>query len=184
MDLALTAAAVVTMAASVPLILRVKREYEGDRVLSTPTVAAVWALYTAIAIVAGLAAVFGVWEVGLPTPLAVVAGIALLLGGVALEAWGLASMASFRRMSGMQPDRLVSGGAFRYSRNPQNVGIGIALAGIALLGDSALALLVTAGFWAIFRVYVGYEEDHLARVFGAEYERYRRRTPRFLGPRS
>lgn len=181
MELALIAAAVLTLAGSIPVVARVKREYESDRVLSGPTVVAVWLLYAAIVVVVALAAIVGVWQIGLPVGLSAAAGIALLAGGIALEAWGLASMASFRRMSGMQPDRPIESGAFRYSRNPQNVGTGIALTGLALLGDSALAVIVAAGFWTIFRVYVGYEEEHLARAFGGEYERYRQRTSRLLG---
>lgn len=181
LDAVLIAAAAVSLAASVPVIARVRREYECGGVLSEPTVVAVWVLYAAIVIVVVLAAGFGVWHVGLPGGLAVALGAALLAAGIALEAWGLASMASFRRMSGMQPDRLITGGAFRISRNPQNVGVGLALAGIALLGNSGLALLVMAGFWLIFRVYVGSEEKHLARAFGSEYERYRQQTSRFLG---
>jgi len=181
MEVALITTAALTLGGSIPVIARVKREYESGGVLSDPTVVAVWALYGAIVAVVVLAALLGVWQIGLPTGLSAALGIVLVAGGIALEAWGLASMASFRRMSGMQPDRLISGGAFRYSRNPQNVGIGIALTGVALLGDSALSLLVAAGFWTIFRVYVSYEEAHLARTFGGEYERYRQRTPRFLG---
>jgi len=181
MDATLIAAAALTLAGSIPLVARVKREYEGDGVLSDPTVAAVWVLYGAIVVVVVLAAAVGVWQVGLARGVAAVVGVVLLLAGLCLEFWGLASMASFRRMSGMQPDRLIDRGAFRYSRNPQNVGIGMALTGIALIGGSGLAVLVAAGFWAIFRVYVGYEEEHLSRTFGNAYDRSRRRAPRFLG---
>jgi protein-S-isoprenylcysteine O-methyltransferase Ste14 len=81
----------------------------------------------------------------------------------------------------MQPDELITGGAFQVSRNPQNVGIGAAMAGAAVLGDSWLALLTAAGFWLLFYAYVRFEEEHLGRVFGERYESYRRRTPRFLG---
>lgn len=181
MDTVLKVATIATLAASVPLIARVKREYETGGVLSDATVVAVWVLYPAIVVLVALEAVFGVWGIGLPTGLSIVAGFVLIVAGAALEVWGLASMASFQRMSGMQPDRLITGGAFRFSRNPQNVGIGLALVGAAVLGDSALALLTAAGFWVVFYAYVGFEEKHLARVFGAEYERYRQRTPRFFG---
>jgi protein-S-isoprenylcysteine O-methyltransferase Ste14 len=177
----LIAATAVTLAASIPLIARVKREYEGGGVLSAATVAAVWVLYSAIVAAIVLAAVFGVLEIGLPTGATVPVGAVLIVLGLSLEVAGLASMASLHRMSGMQPDRLITSGAFRFSRNPQNVGLGITLTGVAILGDSGLALLAAAGFWGIFYAYVGYEEEHLARVFGSAYERYRVRTPRFLG---
>lgn len=173
--------ALLCLAAAAPLVARVKREYERGGVLSGATVASVWVLYLAIAAVVVLAAILGSWEMGLPAGVALGVGLPLITLGLALEVTGLASMASLRRMSGVQPDRLIAGGAFRYSRNPQNVGIGLALAGAAIAGDSALALAATAGFWLIFRAYVGYEEEHLARTFGPAYESYRQRTARFLG---
>lgn len=181
MSAVLIAVTAVTLVASIPLIARVKREYEGGGVLSDATVAAVWVLYSAIVTVTVLAAVFEVWEIGLPPEAAIPVGIVLIALGLALEVGGLASMASFHRMSGMQPDRLITSGAFRFSRNPQNVGLGFTLIGVAILGDSGLALLAAAGFWGVFYAYVGYEEEHLARAFGSEYERYRLRAPRLLG---
>lgn len=181
MEAVLIAAAAVSLAASVPIVARVKAEYEGDGVLSDATVVAVWVLYVAIGGVTILAAALGIWRIDLPAVLSVGGGVAALAVGLVLEVWGLASMASIRRMSGLQPDHLIAHGAFRYSRNPQNVGIAIFMVGVALLGESALALLATAGFWVIFRVYVGFEEAHLSRTFGTEYDRYRNHTPRFLG---
>lgn len=182
MDFALFAITVASLPAAAWVIGRVRREYEGSGVLSDVTVIAVWVLYTAIVAVAILAAALGGWPIGLPGAVSVALGVPLIAAGLALEVAGLATMASFRRMSGMQPDRLVTGGAFRVSRNPQNVGVALALLGAALLGDSWLALLATAAFWASFYFYVGIEEAHLTRTFGEEFERYRRRTPRFLGP--
>jgi protein-S-isoprenylcysteine O-methyltransferase Ste14 len=181
MDDALLVLTIAALVAGVPIVARVKREYDGPGVLSDFTVAAVWILYTVIVIVVILAAAVEAWPIGLPSGLAIPLGSVLIAGGLALEVAGLVSMGSFRRMSGMQPDRLITGGAFRYSRNPQNVGIGIVMTGAAILGNSWLALLAVAGFWLLFRAYVGFEEAHLARAFGEEYERYRRRTPRFLG---
>jgi protein-S-isoprenylcysteine O-methyltransferase Ste14 len=181
MSVVLIAATAASLVAAIPLIARVKREYEGGGVLSEGTAVAVWVLYTAIVVVTVLAAGFGVWGIGLPTEGAIPVGIVLIVLGLVLEVAGLAAMASLHRMSGMQPDRLITSGAFRFSRNPQNSGLGIILIGVAILGDSGLALVAAVGFWGVFYAYVGYEEDHLARVFGSEYESYRRRTPRFLG---
>ncbi len=173
--------AVASLVAAVPVVVRVRHEYEDPGTLSDPTVAAVWVLYAAIVAAALAAAITSAWSIGLPSWLALPLGCALVSGGFALELGGLAAMASFRRMSGMQPDRLITAGAFRYSRNPQNTGAGILLLGVALLGDSLMAALITAGFWLLFRAYVGYEEDYLKRTFGEEYRRYMWHTPRFLG---
>lgn len=181
MNVVLLAVTIISLVVGVAIVARVRREYEGPGVLSDFTVAAVWILYTVIVVVVTVTAIVEAWPIGLPGGLAISVGCVLVVAGLVLEIGGLVSMASFHRMSGMQPDRLITGGAFRYSRNPQNVGLGTAMLGIAILGDSWLALLAGAVFWLLFRAYVGFEEAHLSRAFGEEYERYRRRTPRFLG---
>jgi protein-S-isoprenylcysteine O-methyltransferase Ste14 len=181
MDVLLALVGAAALAAAAPVVARVRREYEDGGTLSVATVAAVWILYVGIAAVVTAAAALGTWPIGLPGGPAAALGLFLLAAGLALELAGLASMASFRRMSGLQPDELITAGAFRYSRNPQNAAMAIAMTGAALLGDSWLALVLAAGFWLFFYVYVRFEEQHLGRVFGERYERYRRHTPRFLG---
>lgn len=181
MDAVLAFVGAVALLAGIPVIARVRREYAEAGTLSDPTVAAVWVLYSLIVAVVVVAAVSAAWPIGLPGGLSVAAGGILVVAGLALEFAGLAAMASFRRMSGMQPDELITVRAFRFSRNPQNVGIAVAMTGAALLGDSWLSLLATGGFWLLFYAYVRFEEEHLGRVFGPRYERYRTRTPRFLG---
>jgi protein-S-isoprenylcysteine O-methyltransferase Ste14 len=70
---------------------------------------------------------------------------------------------------------------YRWSRNPQNVGWGVALVGIALCGGSGAALLLTSVFWIAFRAYIPIEESLLERVYGDEWRRYREIAPRFFG---
>lgn len=106
-----------------------------------------------------------------------IGGMSLSVAGLALAVWGIASL---RPLLG-QPLHLIRGGAFRFSRNPQSVGLTLLLLGVSLLLDSGLALIFSLGFWAVFRAYVGREESQLLGIFGTRYERYRRRTPRFLG---
>ncbi|HET9161831.1 MAG TPA: methyltransferase [Solirubrobacterales bacterium] len=181
MQIALAALTLIVLSAAIPVIFRVKRECEGVGVLSDLTVTVVWCQYLAIAAAASLSATFSAWPMQLPRAVEMLLGVSSDAIGVALVLWGLASMASFRRMSGTRPDRLIQGGAFRFSRNPQNVGVALMLVGVSFLLDSGLALVAALGFWAVFYAYLGYEESHLAKVFGVEYERYRRHTPRFFG---
>jgi protein-S-isoprenylcysteine O-methyltransferase Ste14 len=85
------------------------------------------------------------------------------------------------RSFGREVGRLHTEGIYRYSRNPQLVGGFSFIAGYALLWPSWIGLL-WAGLWLpISGLMVRAEEDHLLRVFGKEYEEYRRRTPRFVG---
>jgi protein-S-isoprenylcysteine O-methyltransferase Ste14 len=111
-----------------------------------------------------------------------VIGIIILGGGTLLFVGGVVSFRSFRRMSGLDTSTLVTTGAYCLSRNPQNVGWAFFLAGIAVAGRSALALLMAAVFWAAFRVYVSAEEEFLERTFGEAYRNYCASTHRYLGP--
>jgi len=163
-------------------ILRVRREYlERDR-LSLPSVIGVWVLYLSHFAATAVAAATSRWPMPLHDPIAVTGGILLLAVGGFLFLAGIISFRSFRRMSGMDTSTLVTMGAYRWSRNPQNVGWALFLVGLALLGRSVLALLLAAVFWGSFRAYVPAEEKFLERIFGAEYRDYRARSHRYLGP--
>ncbi len=163
-------------------ISRVRAEYLREATLSRLTVAAVWVLYVAHFAITLSAAVTSRWPVPLNPTGARVAGTLLLGGGALLFVGGIVSFRSLRRMSGLDIGTLVTTGAYRWSRNPQNVGWAFFLAGIAVAGRSALALLMAVVFWVAFRVYVTAEEDFLERTFGEAYRDYRASTHRYLGP--
>jgi protein-S-isoprenylcysteine O-methyltransferase Ste14 len=84
-------------------------------------------------------------------------------------------------MSALETGQLVKTGPYRYSRNPQIVGWGLALLGTAIAGRSAKALILVGFFFLIHRLHTPTEERHLERTFGEEYLRYRAEVPRFLG---
>lgn len=163
-------------------LARVRREYRERRELSPATVVLVWLLYGLHFVMALAAAAGGAWRLPLPSVPAVIAGSMLAVLGVALCAAGIATFRSFDRMSGRDTSELVTSGIYRFSRNPQNVGLALFFLGISLAGRSGLALLLAALFWLMFRVYVPIEEDFLESVFGPQYRDYRRRAPRYLGP--
>ncbi len=74
--------------------------------------------------------------------------------------------------------RLVVGGLYRYVRNPMYLAVLAAIVGQALwLGQKSL-LLYAAAVLAAFASFVHfYEEPTLLRMYGAEYEAYRRGVP-------
>jgi protein-S-isoprenylcysteine O-methyltransferase Ste14 len=78
------------------------------------------------------------------------------------------------------PERLVMGGPFQRVRNPGYVAVVALVVGQGLLFGSgavlAYAVLLALGFHAFV---VLYEEPTLRRRFGAEYEAYCRRVPRW-----
>jgi protein-S-isoprenylcysteine O-methyltransferase Ste14 len=79
------------------------------------------------------------------------------------------------------PERLVTSGPYRLSRNPMYMGVLTILAGWCLLWDSSAlicyALLFALGFHMRVRFF---EEPWAAARFGEEWSRYRARVPRWL----
>lgn len=171
----------VVLALGLYVIRAVRREYRTAEILSPLTVAAVWALYALHAAVLAVGSWHGLWPIPVPRPLSLSVGGTLTVAGLVFALAGTAEFRSFRRMSGMLSNRLVTSGPYRWSRNPQNVGWGAAFVGAALLGRSGFALLLASVFWAMFLAYLPEEEAYLERIFGEEYRRYVASTPRLLG---
>ena len=78
------------------------------------------------------------------------------------------------------PRRLVVRGPYRFVRNPMYLGAAVALVGAALCFES----LVLAGYAVVFVLMahafvIWYEEPHLRRTFGQEYDAYRARVRRW-----
>jgi protein-S-isoprenylcysteine O-methyltransferase Ste14 len=125
-----------------------------------------------------------VWVVASDAPVAHPAGLAMLAVGLVLLLWcvrdfyvsGKGTLAPWQ-----PPVNLVVVGLYRYSRNPMYIAVSVMLLGWALTFDvSGLALYALATMLAFeLRVVFG-EEPWLARTFGAQWEQYKRRVPRWL----
>ena len=115
---------------------------------------------------------------------AVVAGGSVLLAGATLN--------GFRRVGTTvdphapeQASHLVTDGTNAVTRNPMYLGLTGLLVAHAVLRRSVVALLPAAAFLVVLdRLQVPAEEAALGELFGAEYEAYRARVPRWLGPRA
>jgi protein-S-isoprenylcysteine O-methyltransferase Ste14 len=83
-------------------------------------------------------------------------------------------------MSQGMPDRLVTTGVYAWTRNPMYLGHLTFMTGAALVTRSPLAIgaLALAGPW--FGGRVAKDEARLTEAFGADYEEYRRRVPRWI----
>jgi len=80
-----------------------------------------------------------------------------------------------------QPAKLVTGGLFRYTRNPMYLGLTIFLAGAWLfLGSFSPGILVIAFLLIIDRWYIVHEEQKLMAAFGQAYQAYQANTPRWI----
>ena len=109
-------------------------------------------------------------------------GAVMVLGATALMLAAQLDLGASWRVGideGARPG-LVTGGLYRYSRNPIYVAMLAALLGFALLLPSwiSLGLLIGAGLG--IRRHVRDEEAYLARTYGEEYRRYAARVGRFV----
>jgi protein-S-isoprenylcysteine O-methyltransferase Ste14 len=115
-----------------------------------------------------------------PRPLGVlafIAGVCVLLGcTVVFYVSGRGTLAPWS-----PPQRLVTVGPYRFSRNPMYVGVTLILIGWAALFWCGTLVVYAALVLLAFhiRVIAG-EEPWLKRTFGADWESYRARVPRWL----
>ena len=115
------------------------------------------------------------------------AGALLVIAGGCLVGWSILTFVFVGKGTAAPfdpPRRLVVTGPFRYLRNPIYVGAVAAMAGAALYFHSWGLLAYDAAIAVTFHVVVrAYEEPVLRRSFGAEYDAYCARVPRWLGGR-
>jgi protein-S-isoprenylcysteine O-methyltransferase Ste14 len=137
--------------------------------------------------VAGFLVGLGVgYAVPAPQPPATLRIVAAVLGVALLLALDTSAMLRFLRggtpVNPARPARrLITTGPYRFSRNPMYLGMACAYAGAAVATGVlwALAVLPVVLLVIDFLV-IPREERHLAKLFGEEYEDYRRRVRRWL----
>src|SRR5215469_3729594 len=78
------------------------------------------------------------------------------------------------------PDRIITTGPYRYTRNPMYLGHLIFIAGLAIFFWSwfALIVLVLRALW--FQRRVLHDEARLEKMFGAKYSTYRAQVKRWI----
>jgi protein-S-isoprenylcysteine O-methyltransferase Ste14 len=120
---------------------------------------------------------------GLPRSASFFAGAVSVAMGVATM---VVAIAGFSRAHTPVPTRstttaLVTSGAHGLSRNPIYIGLFLNYAGLALLANSASAIVLLAPLAVVMRYgVVAREEAYLARKFGDAYSAYMARVPRWL----
>jgi protein-S-isoprenylcysteine O-methyltransferase Ste14 len=106
-------------------------------------------------------------------------GIGVLAIGLLTTLWSLCSL-GLRKALGQNVDSLHRSGFYQYSRNPQVVAYALLVVGFALLWPSVYGLGWTLIYAAMAHMMVRTEEEHLARIYGSEYEDYCKEVPRYL----
>jgi protein-S-isoprenylcysteine O-methyltransferase Ste14 len=113
------------------------------------------------------------------TPLVI--GSAVFFLGVFLYALGLIGFVlALLNFRDTPPEQPVTRGLYQISRNPQQVSILVALFGISLAVGSWLAVLLIAIGAVVAHVRVLAEEQSCLEQYGASYESYMKRVPRYF----
>jgi protein-S-isoprenylcysteine O-methyltransferase Ste14 len=137
-----------------------------------------WPLFRGLNVLCFLMAVLDTsGHLGLPTW---VRGIALsaLVTSCALFIYAFRVLG--RESSYGAKDQLVTGGIYRWSRNPQNAMLIAVYGCLAVATDGSRTYLLSAAMMAVYFLMVLCEEPWLEGAYGASYQSYCRRVPRFF----
>lgn len=105
-------------------------------------------------------------------------GLPLFVGGLVLAFSGVGRLGAYNS-AGLK-GKLMTGGVYRYSRNPQYLGDIISLVGLVLFSNATFMLLPGLLGALLFALWPFSEEPWLRERFGEAYERYCERVPRFF----
>jgi protein-S-isoprenylcysteine O-methyltransferase Ste14 len=145
-----------------------------------------WVLYVCIAGAVLLSQALGrgeylLWPGGRLWP--VVAGLVLIVAGVALRAWSIITLGRFfqyqiRIQTGHS---VVTGGPYRFVRHPSYTGIILAVVGYALATDDVYSLLAALALIAAgLTVRIRAEERQLRQALGPDYDQFAAHRKRLI----
>jgi protein-S-isoprenylcysteine O-methyltransferase Ste14 len=103
--------------------------------------------------------------------------------GMVLFAWGLSTFARVRTGIMLQQDatHIVEQGPYRFSRNPMYVGFTASYLGLALFFNVVWPIVLLPVVLIVLTVgVIAREERYMRERFGADYEAYCGRVPRWL----
>jgi protein-S-isoprenylcysteine O-methyltransferase Ste14 len=112
-----------------------------------------------------------------------IAGAAVGAVGVAIIGVAIRTMADSWRTEIPEDKRteLVTGGIFRWSRNPAFLGFDLMFAGLAAMFFNPVLAALTVLSIVFYHLQILQEEKFLRSVFGTPYSEYMARTRRYLG---
>ena len=106
----------------------------------------------------------------------VVFALALMIFAVLQMVWARTTV-----IPGRNPTHLVTGGVFRFSRNPIYLADALLLLGLYVYWGAVIALPCVALFMLLIsNRFIKPEEAAMARLFGEEFEIYKNRTRRWI----
>jgi len=117
----------------------------------------------------------------LPTTVTDFIGAGISLAGLTLCIVGIVVFHQVLKVVGLKTGTLAVAGPYRWGRNPQYVGWFFFLLGYAIMDWSAWCLAAMIVVTVCLHCTVLIEEEHLRRTFGAQYDEFCRKIPRYVG---
>jgi protein-S-isoprenylcysteine O-methyltransferase Ste14 len=139
-----------------------------------------WPLFRGLNALCVLSAALSAPAFHLGIPLAV-RGLALVVLAASVAIFVYAFKLLGRDNSYGAQDGLVTGGIYRFTRNPQNAMLIVVYAALAVASDHLPTMMLCLSMIAVYALMVFAEEHWLSGVYGEAYERYCREVPRFFG---
>lgn len=115
--------------------------------------------------------------------------VRLVVGGTCIAIASVILPSAFRQMrnakTNVNPTQpvttIVTEGPFRFTRNPLYLSLTLLYAGIALVANALLAMLLLPIVLIVMNLgVIGREERYLERKFGEQYLRYKRQVRRWI----
>lgn len=135
-----------------------------------------------------LACIIGVLSIFLVKryPMAEIRIAGIIIGVIAVFFFALATITmknSWRVGIPEEKTSLITNGIYKWSRNPAFVGFDLLYLSICLMFFNVPLVLVSVWAAVMLHLQILQEEEHMHRMFGEEYEEYRKHTLRYLGRR-
>ncbi len=159
------------------------RESAKGRDSSERSLLAIGALVLVSAVAAILASVGQLATIAGDTWWPVVAGFALIWGGLAFRSWSIYTLGRFFKLTVVIQDdhRVIDSGPYKFVRHPSYIGSIVAMTGLGLAeGDWVSVAIMFLGTLTAFVLRIRIEERTLAAELGEEYVAYSQRTARLL----
>lgn len=107
--------------------------------------------------------------------------IGLLISGELLRLWAVSHAGKCTRSRSLKAPLLVTTGPYAYLRHPIYLGNFLIGLGMVIVAEAFIFMPIFLALFAWqYRVIVSEEERFLSEKFGAEFERYRARVPKYL----
>jgi protein-S-isoprenylcysteine O-methyltransferase Ste14 len=115
----------------------------------------------------------GLWLLARPVPTSIFAGLPVILLGEGIRTWSSGQIEKNKR--------LAKEGPYALTRNPLYLGNFFLGLGFSIMAGHWVVIAVFLPTFAfIYSATIRSEEETLARLFGSEFETYKREVPRFF----